>query len=49
MDACDALASRAPQLELERKVQKLLMAQKSSAVQEAELAIRLCTGASVPP
>lgn len=38
-----------PQLDLERKVQQLLVEQKDKAAQEAELAIRLCTGGSMPP
>jgi hypothetical protein len=45
----DAGCRPSTQLELERKVQQLLMEQKDKAAQEAELAIRLCTGASMPP
>jgi hypothetical protein len=45
----DAACRLSAQLALERKVQQLLTEEKDMAVQEAELAIRLCTGASMPP
>lgn len=45
----DAGCRPSAQLELERKVQVLLVEERNRAAQEAELAMRLCTGASMPP
>ena len=37
------------QLELERRVQALLISQKDKAAEEATYAMRMCSGASLPP
>lgn len=42
-------AALAAQLALERRVQALLTQQREKAEEETALAIRLCTGASLPP